>query len=309
VTAVLDAFPQRIRAGILAYAAGDALGVPWEGKPASQVKQEALEELPPRDDWPRGATSDDTAQMLLVARHLVESKGQGDDREFLILLAGAFPTIRGAGPTTTAAVRRFIKTGEARPAEGTSNGAAMRAPPIGWATPVTASAHRRELTIRLSRATHGSPLAIAGACMVSAMAACAIEQGSVEAIVGAGLVEAEQLARLRWLNAESVKLLRQVAAGQWSPPTDARPLDAVATVASVMHVLRKAESLAAALRYAVSLGGDTDTVAAITGGVLGCRVEDIDVQIPWLPKVLLPEPEVVEQLAEGLSALRDSPQR
>ena len=27
------------------------------------------------------------------------------------------------------------------------------------------------------------------------------------------------------------------------------------------------------MRYAVGLGGDTDTVAAITGGILGCRTQ------------------------------------
>jgi ADP-ribosylglycohydrolase len=305
--AVILPTPQQIRAGILAYAAGDALGVPWEGKPANQVKRESLEELPPREDWPRGSTSDDTAQMLLVARHLVDSHGQVDEREFLVLLARAFPEMRGAGPTTTASVRRFIETGQVRPAEGVSNGAAMRAPPIGWATPVAAAEHRRDLTVRLSRATHGSPLAIASACMVSAMSAQAIEQGTIEAVVAAGLLEAEHLARLRWLSPEAVRLLRRAAGGQWLPPTDARPLDAVATVASVMHVLRESESLVVAMKYAVSLGGDTDTVAAITGGVLGCRVEDIDVQIPWLPQVMLPERELVEQVAEGLYELRGSP--
>jgi ADP-ribosyl-[dinitrogen reductase] hydrolase len=74
--------PQQIRAGILAYAAGDALGVPWEGKTPDEVPWEALEELPARGDWQRGATSDDTDQMLLVARYLAETAGQVQEREF-----------------------------------------------------------------------------------------------------------------------------------------------------------------------------------------------------------------------------------
>jgi ADP-ribosyl-[dinitrogen reductase] hydrolase len=73
-----------------------------------------------------------------------------------------------------------------------------------------------------------------------------------------------------------------------------------------MHVLRESESLVSAIKYAVSLGGDTDTVAAITGGVLGCRVEDVEVQIPWLSRARLPEPELVEEVAEGLAELRRS---
>jgi ADP-ribosyl-[dinitrogen reductase] hydrolase len=155
--------PQHIRAGILAYAAGDALGVPWEGSTPDEVRWEALEALPPRGDWPRGATSDDTEQLLLVAEYLVEANGQIDERDFLGRLAKALPGMRGAGPTTQTAVRRFLATGELRAIEGSSIGAAMRALPFGWATPVAAAAQRRELTIRLSRTTHGAPEAIISA--------------------------------------------------------------------------------------------------------------------------------------------------
>jgi ADP-ribosyl-[dinitrogen reductase] hydrolase len=73
--------PQHIRSGILAYAAGDALGVPWEGRTSDEVRWEALEALPARGDWPRGATSDDTEQLLLVAEYLVEANGQINEQD------------------------------------------------------------------------------------------------------------------------------------------------------------------------------------------------------------------------------------
>jgi hypothetical protein len=137
--------------------------------------------------------ADDTAQLLLVAEYLVEANGQVDERAFLGRLAKALPGMRGAGPTTQAAVRRFLATGELQAAEGSSIGAAMRALPFGWATPVAAAGHRRELTVRLSQTTHGAPEAIISACMVAEMAAWAIEQHPVDAVVAAGLREAEDL--------------------------------------------------------------------------------------------------------------------
>jgi ADP-ribosylglycohydrolase len=268
------------------------------------VRWEALEGLPARGDWPRGATSDDTAQLLLVAEYLVEANGQVDERDFLARLAKALSGMRGAGPTTQAAVRRFLATGELQATDGASIGAAMRALPFGWATPVAAAAHRRELTIRLSRTTHGDPEAIISACVVAEMAAWAIEQHPVDAVVAAGLREAENAARQYAVGPATLKPLRRAASGDWPPNTAEPTLDALATVASVLHVLREARGLVTALKHAVALGGDTDTTAAIVGGILGCQLEDVGSQIPWLSGVGMPDAGLIEATAAGLYELR-----
>jgi ADP-ribosyl-[dinitrogen reductase] hydrolase len=297
--------PQHIRAGIVAYAAGDALGVPWEGSTPEEVRWEALEALPARGDWPRGATSDDTEQLLLVAAYLVEANGQIDERAFLDRLAKALPKMRGAGPTTQAAVRRFLTTGELHATDGSSIGAAMRALPFGWATPVAAAGRRRELTARLSRTTHGAPEAIISACVVAEMAAWAIEQHPIATVVAAGIREADHQARLYSLRPAALRLL-QAASGEWAPSTAEMAPDAMTTVASVLYVLREAMSLATAMKQAVALGGDTDTTAAIVGGILGCQSQDVTADIPWLPRVLLPDSAPIEAAASGLHDLRQS---
>jgi ADP-ribosyl-[dinitrogen reductase] hydrolase len=299
------ASPQAIRAGILAYAAGDALGVPWEGKTPDQVRWEALEDLPARGDWPRGSTSDDTEQLLLVARYLAQTKGQLDERAFLTRLAAALPTMRGAGPTTQAAVRRFVETGELHATDGSSIGAAMRALPFGWATPAAAGEHRRALTIRLSRTTHGAPDALMSACVVATMAAWAIEQHPMDAVVAAGLREADHLVGLYALPPAVLELVRRAASGERVPEAGMPP-DAVSTLASVVYVLREATGLAVAMKDAVALGGDTDTAAAIVGGILGCQREDIESAIPWLSSVRLPKADELEATAVGLYELRQS---
>jgi ADP-ribosyl-[dinitrogen reductase] hydrolase len=301
--------PENIRAGIVAYAAGDALGVPWEGKTPDEVDWEAMEELPVRGDWPRGSTSDDTAQLLLVAGYLAEANGQVNEREWLTRLAKALPHMRGVGPTTSAAVGRFVETGQLHASEGNSIGAAMRALPFGWATPVTAATHRRELTIRLSRATHGAPAAILSACVVAAMAAWAIERRLIDDVIAAGLREAEEVAGLFGLPPAALRPLRQAAEASWQPPAAGTALDAITTVASVLHVLREATSVAGAMKHAVGLGGDTDTAAAIVGGLLGCRSAAVEREIPWLPNVALLDTESIEAAAAGLYRLRRSLRR
>jgi ADP-ribosylglycohydrolase len=56
------------------------------------------------------------------------------------------------------------------------------------------------------------------------------------------------------------------------------------------------------MRYAVGLGGDTDTVAAITGGILGCR--SAEATIGWLDRVILPDADALDRLAGGLREVR-----
>lgn len=317
---------ERFAGGITAYAAGDALGVPWEGRPAAQIDLSDVRELPPRDDWPRGATSDDTAQMLLVARCLVETGGRPTRRDLLERLAAALPGMRGVGPTTGRAVEEFRRSGQV-PTEGAAgaasggpgagagnggkgaaatNGAAMRALPVGWALPASATERRRELVLELSGASHREPSSVGASCLVAAMAAWAVEDVGIELVLEVALEE------LAWFHAAhpgaapDLVLVRQAAEGAWRPGPDGVPLDAAETVAAVVHVLRERGRLADALPYAVSLGGDTDTVAAISGGILGCRAPDQAAALPWLERVALAELGDVGMLAEDLRALRRS---
>jgi ADP-ribosylglycohydrolase len=99
----------------------------------------------------RGATSDDTALTLLVARHLADRDGDGDPAAFLADLAGQEPAIRGLGPTTTAAIERFRRGDQAAGSPGrATNGAAMRAFPIGWVLAHDQAERRRQVTIAMS---------------------------------------------------------------------------------------------------------------------------------------------------------------
>jgi ADP-ribosylglycohydrolase len=123
-------------------------------------------------------------------------------------------------------------------------------------------------------------------------------------VVAAGLREAEDLVQQYALHSATLQPLRRAAKGDW-PPKEAGPtLDALATVASVLHVLGEARGLATAMKRAVALGGDTDTTAAIVGGILGCQLQDVENQIPWLSGVAMPHAGLIEATAAGLNELR-----
>jgi ADP-ribosyl-[dinitrogen reductase] hydrolase len=156
--------------------------------------------------------------------------------------------------------------------------------------------------MRLSRTTHGAPNAITSACVVAEMAAWALEQHPIDAVVAAGLREADHLARQYGLHPAALQPLSQAASGDWLPLT-AETSDGMTTLASALHVLREATSLATAMKDAVALGGDTDTAAAIVGGILGSQSENVETDIAWLPRVILPDAELIEATATGLHDL------
>jgi ADP-ribosyl-[dinitrogen reductase] hydrolase len=143
------------------------------------------------------------------------------------------------------------------------------------------------------------------ACVVAAMAAWAIEQHPMDAVVAAGLGEADHLAGRYALPPAALEPIRQAASGEWVAEAGG-PSDAVGTLASVLHVLRGATEPAAAMKDAVALGGDTDTAAAIVGGILGCQREDVESEISWLSHVRLPRADELEATATGLYELRRS---
>jgi ADP-ribosylglycohydrolase len=294
---------ERFQAGLLAFAAGDALGVPWEGQAPGEIDPDQVTAMPAREDWPRGATSDDTAQLLLVARHLVATGGQVSGQEFLDELAQALPDMRGTGPTTRAAVARYQKTGEIHASDGDTNGALMRILPAGWAIPASHADRRREVVIRLTQVTHGAPVAAAAACAVAAMASYALEGCPVADLLSVAREEFERALADRPATAVWLETVLGAAEGTWRPGAQGVAMGAAETLAAVVHVLAVCgENVEAAMRYAVGLGGDTDTVAAITGGILGCRLSSRDVG--WLDRVVVPDAGELDRLAAGLHEVR-----
>jgi ADP-ribosyl-[dinitrogen reductase] hydrolase len=301
---------ERITNAIIAFAAGDALGVPWEGKHPASIEPARVVEIPAkgRGGWPRGTTSDDTAQMMLLASSLVDNEGESTKEDFLARLAAEEQEIVGLGPTTRAALRNYRNTGvppsrldKNAPA---TNGAAMRTLPVGWMMPVARVDRRRQLAINLAGATHLAPESVGAACIATAMAAWSIEGVSVGRILAAAREEVHWISG--WLlPLTALEEVTTALSGDWRSPPDGVTLAASQTVAAVIHVLRTHADLANALPYAVSLGGDTDTVAALVGGILGGMDPGSLTSLTWLGRVNFPQRHRVDRLAAGLVSLRN----
>ena len=190
----------------------------------------------------RSTSLDNCSQLILLSEDLIDN--DGGELTFLTALVRALPTMRGAGPTTRRAVARFAATGSLVAVGGATNGAMMRVLPIGWVLPATDAERRRKLVERMTRTTHADTKAIATASAIAAMGAWALETCGAKDLIN---VAGEELDHFRIANTEA-----------WELRPGGVSLDVMDTLGAILHVLSVHEHPASAMRYAVSLGGDTD---------------------------------------------------
>ena len=213
-----------------------------------ETPKEIPQVLLSKDGWPFGGVSDDTLLSILTIKSLSQGTPADAAALFLEELRAAIPRLRGLGPTTRTALGLEVKVGE-RGVIGETNGAIMRTALCG----LYVKNNRDEWIKALVEVTHKSPKAIK----------CAQ--------IAAGLFAGEDFPDY----------------SDWTPPIGGISLDPLETLQAVVWVVKRANNCAEAFALACSLGGDTDTVAALAGALFAARwPERSDFYlIPWLNDV------------------------
>ncbi|MGD9736712.1 MAG: ADP-ribosylglycohydrolase family protein [Solirubrobacterales bacterium] len=257
---------------------GDAIGMPFEGSPPRSFEP-PLEMREGR--LGRGAYTDDTQMMIALAESLLRNDiVEPADLRSSFLRAHEPRRGYGAG---TEAVFRLWREGmdDAAPrvfADGSfGNGAAMRVAPIAvrfaFDDIVVESQAGQSASL-----THAHPVGIDGAVAQAAAIAAALNSRSPLAAARAA-IRTREFAAAFDLAAEAC------SAG----PDPLRLADAMgATVASHQSVPVAILIAEAGLDFeesvtlAVACGGDTDTIAAMTGAIVGARVGERGIPNRWL---------------------------
>jgi ADP-ribosylglycohydrolase len=201
-----------------------------------------------KEGWPFGGVSDDTLLSILTIKSLSQRTPADAAALFLEELRAAIPRLRGLGPTTRTALGLEVKVGE-RGVIGETNGAIMRTALCG----LYIKNNRNDWIKALVEVTHNSPKAIE----------CAQ--------IAAGLFAGEDFPDY----------------SDWTPPIGGISLDPLETLQAVVWVVKRANNCAEAFALACSLGGDTDTVAALAGALFAARWPERSdfYSIPWLNDV------------------------
>lgn len=300
----------RAYGALAGLALGDALGMPTQEMSPEQIRAvygritglvDGDASQPYAPGMPAGSVTDDTEQALLVASLLVRGRGSSSGRVALdagefahALLAWEDSMIeRGSldllGPSTKAALER-VRAGEdplSVGGAGTTNGAAMRVTPIGIAMSTADPEAFADAIWSSCQVTHATRQCFQSAALVAA----AVSMG-----IDAAHSTTPDLRSLLWKAVTYVDSLPE--RGAWTPDPDvvaatrramqlvANPasssleclVEQVGTSVASAQAIPMAFALLArdpspqALLDAANIGGDTDTIGAIAGAILGAAL-------------------------------------
>lgn len=278
----------RVAGAVLGSVVGDALGAPLEfGPPGEYGRRFPTDARGVRTEmcgggelgWAPGEFTDDTQMALLLASSLVEQRGldEADVFERFRTWAAAGPpdvgnqtrAVLGSGrPWDLAAAEHFARTGHAA-----GNGSLMRTTPAAvWFAPAGRAA-TMDAARRISALTHGDPAAGEGCAIFHELVRVALDGEDPLAALPKALAAVAPEHRAKW---------ETVLDPTWQPEDATEGNGAVwPTLGSAVWALREAESFAEGIRLVLDLGGDTDTVAAVTGGLLGAVYGIARIPMRW----------------------------
>ncbi len=285
---------ERIRGGILGAVLGDAMGLPWEGAMRQELARQPIQGMTgggPHGQ-PPGTWSDDSSLLLSLADSLCSGYSLPDiGAAFLAWWRQAAWTphgrVLGYGATTAAAMERLSvgvpASSSGMTGEGSNgNGSLMRT------LPVALYFHRDpdrmlEAAHEVSAITHAHPRSLMCCGIYCLIVAHLMAGEDRRQAVEDGLTEARRrYRRAPWeaelphleciLSLEIMDLDRfQVRSGGY----------VVQTLEAAIWSLLRGETFRDCLLVALNLGGDTDTVGCVTGGLAGTRWGEAAVPRAW----------------------------
>ncbi len=249
---------------MMGQAIGDSLGVPREGAfNIAEVREISAH------------YTDDAAMMIGIAESLVQCRGLDDHhlaRQFMENYEREPWRGYGGGPPR---IFRQMRRGanweeeldkEMYPGGSYGNGSAMRVAPIGLFYHHSSPEELREAARRTSRITHSHPLAVEGAALEAYAVSLALrrEENFLEKLRG--------FTQEEWY-LEKLKKMEKLLASQEDKNRVVRELgngiEAYNSVPTAIFSFLAQDDFEEALVYAVSLGGDADTIGAMCGAVAG----------------------------------------
>ena len=310
-----DRVTESIVGCLLGTMVGDALGLPYEGLSGERIQQFVLLVQDHNFICGKGAISDDTEVACMVAQSLIVSGGE--EKTFLTAFAwrlrfwllGLPVSISLA--TLAAITRLWLGISPHRSGvDSAANEPATRSAIIGVCH---GSQPQQMLSLvkASTKITHSDPKAEYGAIAVAVAANLAAHQSSVspedyyQSLQSCLDTEAEEFLSLIRLVCESVER-KETGAVFAHRIGNGKSISSYTyvTIPVVLQIwLRYQHDYFGGIKEIISLGGDTDTTAAILGGIIGARVGKAGIPRRWIKHIwdFPRSPQWIEQLGIRLA--------
>lgn len=283
-------------------ALGDAIGRPFEG--SAPVAKEEIEKVILSSQILK--VTDDTLMSLDVARSIAE-KGRIDPDDLIKRFVQSYDPTRGYGVATTLVLKE-VKDGAdwreiTKVVEESSwgNGAAMRVSPVGLffchdISSLLAAAEQSSIV------THSHPLAIEGAKLQAKAVALAITTDFSEFDKFdflSSLIEGLESEAYREKLSKIEEFLKRGASKEDIISQLGNGSEALNSVPTAIYAfLANAGDFRSTVLQAVSLGGDTDTIASMSGGIAGALLDLEGIPVEWVRKLEMRDE--IEKVARDL---------
>lgn len=286
----------RAEGALIGLALGDALGMPTQMLTRARIRElfgtlDRFHPGPPENPISpgqlAGTVTDDTEQAVILARLIVAGRGRVSLDDFARELSDWHTRMEAAGsldllgPSTLRAIEAFRRGTPATETGrwGDTNGAAMRVAPLGIAHRVFPIVDFVDEVAAVDVLTHNTRIANAGAAAIGAAVSAGIEGADVRDALQVAVEAAEEGAR-RGHPTPGASVSHRI---RWAVSLVAGPdpLEAIETLVGTSVATQEAvpAALAIVAAYrddpwggvlaAAGLGGDSDTIAAMAGAVLG----------------------------------------
>ncbi|MFB6986193.1 ADP-ribosylglycohydrolase family protein [Streptomyces sp. NPDC056304] len=276
---------------VVGSAVGDALGAPFEFGPAGVYTTrfpDGVGAMCGGGGWDPGEATDDTQMAVLTAESLLERGGLdlpdmfdrfrrwavGEPKDIGLQTESV---LMSGDPWDIAAALHFQSGGRAA-----GNGSLMRAaaPAVYFAR--AGRVATMEAARRIAALTHGDRAAWEGTAVLHELIRVALDGGDPLAAVPGVLDLVHEDHRERWA---------AVLAPGWHPDAATEFNGAVwPCLGTALWALRTTRGFENALAAAVDVGGDTDTVAAVTGGLAGAVYGFAAIPVRWTGPLHVPLP-------------------
>lgn len=280
----------KVKDGICGFVVGDALGVPVEFSTREELEEDPVIDMRGHGtyDMPKGTWSDDSSMILATMSSIIHQKAIDYEdimKEFMKWFnQGEYTQYYDTfdyGITTSAALHRFNMKIPALECGGkgdrdNGNGSLMRILPLAFIPDIDF-----ETVENISRMTHAHNRTLITCAFYIEIAKSML---SNDLTIDEHIKNAGEIIKEQYKDSEELKHLKRVFDDDFSAGIISSGY-VIYTFESVIYSLKTTDNYRDAVLKAVNLGGDTDTIAGICGGLAGIYYGYDSIPKEWIEDI------------------------